>query len=163
MRNRSLPLLLLALAACGTEGADGEVRAGDCGQPDDKVVAIAIEEFLRVAQPRAYRYLLPVSGDTVLPEPARAALQMKGQTFLYPPDTTQQKKVLQQLSDIGPFATMVVAYRGTRLVTPDSALVTFVGHYVPIRGMKPADTTRAEIPVSCQVIWKLSRTVKKDA
>ena len=166
MSYRTLPSLLLAAgvaAACSGGGEGREVRAGKCGPPDTKVVARGAEEFVRTAQPRAYRYLIPAGGDTTLPEDARAALQMKGQTFLYPNDSAGRQALLTRLSDVGQFTTMVVAYKGTQLITKDSLVVKFAGHYVPIRGMQPAGSITGEIPFSCQTVWKLSRTVKRES
>src|SRR5687767_2983353 len=94
--------LLAAIACSGGGSADGKptvVKAGACGQPDAKLVAAAVPEFIRTAQPRALRYLVPATSDTSLPEAGRAALQMKGQTFLYPNDTAQRTQIINRLSD----------------------------------------------------------------
>ena len=154
--------LFAAIACSGGGSADGKpkvVKAGACREPDAKLVATAVPEFVRTAQPRALRYLVPATSDTSLPEEGRAALQMKGQTFLYPNDTTQRTQLINRLSDAGEFATMLVAYKGVRLVTPDSAVVEFAGHYIATRGVPASPSIQGEVPFVCQTVWKLARTV----
>ena len=154
--------LLAAIACSGGGSADGKpkvVKAGACGEPDAKLVAAAVPEFIRTAQPRALRYLVPATSDTSLPEAGRAALQMKGQTFLYPNDTAQRTQLINRLSDAGEFTTMLVAYKGARLVTRDSAVVEFAGHYIATRGVPASPSIQGEVPFVCQTVWKLARTV----
>ena len=161
LRPRLLVALPVIAAACGGSGGDSRPRPGACGEPDAKVVAAAVVEFVAMAQPRAYRYLLPTGGDSILPDAARAALQMKGQTFLFPADSAQRRQVMNRLADGGDWTTMLVAYRGTQLVTRDSAVVRFGGHYVSVRGTPPPASVSAEVPFVCSVVWKLARTAKK--
>lgn len=166
MNTRLLSVLALAATtACsgGGETAGGTsrpVKPGACGQPDAKLVAAAVPEFIRTAQPRAVRYLVPATSDTSLPEAGRAALQMKGQTFLYPNDSAMRQQIINRLSDAGEYTTMLVAYKGTKLVARDSAVVQFAGHYIATRGVPSSPSIQGEVPFVCQTVWKLARTVK---
>ena len=151
--------LIAALACSGGGSADAKPKPGVCGQPDAKLVATAVPEFVRTAQPRALRYLVPATSDSSLPDAGRTALQMKGQTFLYPNDTTQRTALINRLSDAGEYTTLLVAYKGVRLVTRDSAVVVFAGHYIPTRGVPAFPSISGEVPFVCQTVWKLARTV----
>ncbi len=128
---RAFVLLLVLLSACGGERSDARARATSaCGLLPDAAVATAVTEYVKLASPTPQRFLFAATTDSGLPDPAVVALQNKGPTYFYPPDTAQRRKVRELLSSVGSYATLLVVRRSAPAPVDSQAVVRLGGHYV---------------------------------
>lgn len=119
---------LVILAACG--GKSGGVQpASACPAFDGPEYATAVETFIDSLDPAPARFLTYPSGDSALPDGARSALEQKGPTYLFPLDSTLQKKQLADLEAKGSFPTLLVLYLGTEPQGQGKA-ARFTGRFV---------------------------------
>lgn len=122
---------LLAVMACGGGGSDARPRVTSaCGLFPDAAVATAVTEYIKLARPTPQRFLFAATTDSGLPDPAVVALQNKGPTYFYPPDTAQRRKVRELLSSVGGYATLLVVRRPAPNPVDSQAVVRLGGHYV---------------------------------
>lgn len=126
-----LMLMLAGTPACGGgEQGTAKAAAGRCGPLSDDAVGIAVTEYVKQASPTPQRFLFAAATDSTLPDAAVAALQNKGPTFFYPPDSAQQVKVREQLAAVGGYATLLVVRRPAPAPSDTLAVVRLGGHYV---------------------------------
>jgi hypothetical protein len=140
---RTTVALLLGLAAAcggdraadaGTGGKEQAARAGAgttaaCSKADTTAVALAVLDFIAKATPSAQRYLNAVGTDSALPDDGLKALQDKGPTYFYSSDSSAQRKLREKLAVDGPWATLLVVYRG-QTATDSGVDIRLGGHYV---------------------------------
>ena len=92
------------------------------------MIAAAVTQYVVTLVPRPQRFL--VSVDSAVPDAARAALQGKGPTYLYSSDSALRKQVLDRLSHVGDYPTLLLSFRGMQSVDRDHAVVRLGGRYV---------------------------------
>ena len=162
---RLLPLARLAAVAgialaCGEGGDNRQVASssgrGSCRAPDDTVVARAVTEFVKQVVPTPQRYLATVASDSAIPDLARVALQDKGPTYLYPPDSALRAKVVQKLISVGDYTAMAVVYHGTDVHDGKHAVVKLGGHFVDVgKGVAPSVTGQIQFTCDSTKTWKV--------
>ena len=136
-----------ALIACGlTAGAIGALvlvagrrtpppvlRAGlpPCARAEGSVVGPAVLAYITAQhRPTPQRFLFAAGTDSALPDPGVVALQDKGPTYMYPANPTQRAVVRAKLAKAGPWASLLVSYRGLRLADSTHAVVRLGGIFV---------------------------------
>ncbi|HEY0931075.1 MAG TPA: hypothetical protein VGE27_14240 [Gemmatimonas sp.] len=130
--------IVSALAACGGGTSDKRVAAADtvaagpsCADRDTTAVGLAVRDYITNARPTPQRFLSAVGTDSALPEDGFKVLQDKGPTYFYTSDPKGQAQVREKLEYAGPYATMLVVYRGkTEADNGNAVTVTLGGHYV---------------------------------
>jgi len=125
---RSVVLGALTALACGTGASGGSARGG-CGTPGDSVISAAVNQYVVGLTPRPQRFLLAV-GDSSLPDAARSALQAKGPTYLYPPDSALRRQVHDKLTGVGDYPTLLLSYGGLQQMEENRAVVRLGGRFV---------------------------------
>ncbi|BAH37553.1 MAG TPA: hypothetical protein DGD08_15375 [Gemmatimonas aurantiaca] len=130
--------LVSALAACGggtsdkaKAGADTVATGPICTSRDTTAVGVAVREFITYARPTPQRFLSAAGTDSALPDDGFKVLQDKGPTYFYTSDPKGQAQVREKLEYSGPYASMLVVYRGkTEADNGNTVTVTLGGHYV---------------------------------
>ena len=131
IRSLSFALAALALACGGKPDASSAGTAhANCAPASDALVRTAVLEYVKLASPTPQRFLVAAGTDSALPEPGLRALQDKGPTYFYPPDTVQRAKLRAKLADIGMYATLLVSYKGMQTRDAGHATVRLHGTYV---------------------------------
>ncbi|MFY7922567.1 MAG: hypothetical protein ACOVSI_09145 [Gemmatimonas sp.] len=134
----TIPLALL-FAACGdatpknaSASADHEAAPGSaCVSLDTTPVGLAVLDYITTADPHPQRFLSAVGTDSALPDDGFKTLQDKGPTYFYTSDPKGQAQVKAKLESAGPYASMLVVYKGkTETENGNAVTVTLGGHYV---------------------------------
>ncbi|HEX8851324.1 MAG TPA: hypothetical protein VF761_17490 [Gemmatimonadaceae bacterium] len=86
--------------------------------------------YVKDANPYPQRFLSPALTDSALPDAGVAALQEKGPTYFFPPDSAGRAKVRGKMADVGPYTSLVVAWHGTRREADTAVVVRLSGRYV---------------------------------
>jgi hypothetical protein len=151
-----LVLGMASLAACA--GGDGRsARTARCRVPGDSAAVAATLGYLRGLMPTPQRFLVAAGTDSGVPEPVRLALQGKGPTYYYTGTEAQRKAVRDKLASVGGYTTLLVVYRGIRVVDDTSAVARFGGWYVGGQHDGKAATPRA-VHLSCTPTgWQVAR------
>jgi len=137
-------LALAILAACGGDGAQsGNVKPSPkaraaaaakvaaCRRGDTTAMYVAYREFVKVTTPTAQRFLTAAGTDSAAPEDGFRAMQDKGPSYYYSGDSTAQRKVLEKLASVGPYASLLIVHRGAvSSAGGDTVTVTLRGHFV---------------------------------
>jgi hypothetical protein len=129
--------IVSALAACGgtSEKAAAEAKTvatgPNCTSRDTTAVAVAVRDYITNARPTPQRFLNAAGTDSALPDDGFKVLQDKGPTYFYTSDPKGQAQVRERLEYSGPYASMLVVYRGkTEADNGNMVTVTLGGHYV---------------------------------
>ena len=102
-----------------------------CTNADTTPVSLAVRDFVTKADPAPQRYLSAAGTDSAVPEDGFKVLQDKGPTYYYSSDSVAQRKIREKLADVGPFASMLVVYKGQTATEGGRAIdVRLGGHYV---------------------------------
>lgn len=130
---RSFVILALVLVtgtafACSGGGSSRIDRrsAAACQQRRDSATWQAVLAYVKAASPYPQRFLSAAGTDSALPDAGVAALQEKGPTYFFPPDTAQRAKVRKHMDNMGPYTALLVAWHGAT-TDGDSALVVRLG------------------------------------
>jgi hypothetical protein len=166
---RTLPVkvmmaLLPLTLACGDGGksANPAARAskGRCGTPGDSTIARAVTEFVKQVKPTPQRFLATVASDSAIPDAARAALQDRGPTYLYPPDSVNRAKVRQKLVSVGDYTALAVVYRGMSHPDETHTVIRLGGHFVDVgKGAAPSVSAELEFACDSTTSWRFVRTI----
>ena len=118
VRPASLVVLALATAvACGGGSgstAKGAKRAAGsaCLSKDTTPVTLAVRDYISTASPTPQRYLSAAGTDSAVPQDGFKVLQDKGPTYFYGGDSVAQRKIREKLASVGPYASLLVLFRG---------------------------------------------------
>ena len=160
--------IILALAACVTTACESSAPANQavasaCGAfPSDSSYGVAALRYIEKLEPKPRRFLTAVTTDSVLPSKVFAALQQKGPGYLYPPDSADRAKVLDKLTTVGPWAALLVTWKGAQLLDETHGVIRLGGHFlVTEEGPAMMGPNRA-IHFTCDSgEWTYSRTVEE--
>jgi hypothetical protein len=153
LRRSGVGLLLGFAAACGTAACGGDSASGEradaktggkeqaaragagtapaCANADTAALALAVLDFITKATPSAQRYLNAVGTDSAVPEDGMKVLQDKGPTYFYSSDTSAQRQIRNKLAVDGPWASLLVVYRGQSATDDGNGVdIRLGGHYV---------------------------------
>ena len=121
-------------AANGKSGGKEQAASAagpSCTNADTTPVSLAVRDFVTKATPAPQRYLSAAGTDSAVPEDGFKVLQDKGPTYYYSSDSVAQRKIREKLADVGPFASMLVVYKGQTATDGGRAVdVRLGGHYV---------------------------------
>jgi hypothetical protein len=166
VRNGVLGLVVLVTAAaCGAGAKDGgadngkaQVAAGpSCTSRDTTPVSLAVLDYIKSASPTPQRYLSAYGSDSAVPDDGFKVLQDKGPTYFYNSDPKAQQQLKDKLASVGPYATLLVVYRGKDEANNGNLVtVKLGGHYVGgEHDGKPAQ--EKQIAVRCDSTgWRLT-------
>ena len=128
-------LACAGLVGCGGGGTDKSaprtprealIRAA-CQGGDDKVLRMAVTEYVKQAKPKPQRFLNAAGTDSALPPVAVEVLQGKGPTYYFSGGAEAQARAM--LHEKGDYTTLLVVPRpGAK--AERSATVRLGGHYV---------------------------------
>ena len=163
MKNPIRKLLVLTplVLACGDGGGKGSISAGragggKCGMPGDSAIALAVTAFVKTVSPTPQRFLAAVSSDSAIPDAARAALQDRGPTYLWPPDSIQRAKVRQKLISVGDYTALAVVYKGMSHPDASHTIIKLGGHFVDVgNGVPPSVTGDIEMACDSTKKWRV--------
>ncbi|MEO7521300.1 MAG: hypothetical protein ABIW79_05735 [Gemmatimonas sp.] len=143
--------ILLALAtACGgsadrqSDSGAANVNSGgkeqaavaagavpSCANADTTPVSLAVRDFITKATPTPQRYLSAAGSDSAVPEDGFKVLQDKGPTFYFSSDSVAQRKIREKLANDGPYASLLVVYKGQTTTDGGRGIdIRLGGHYV---------------------------------
>ncbi len=151
-------------ASDGKEQAAGAAPTVSCTSADTTPVSLAVREFIAKAEPTPQRFLSAFGTDSAVPEDGFKVLQDKGPTYFYSADPTQQKKILDKLAVAGPYASLLVVYRGQTASDSGRAVdVRLAGQYVGFENDgKKLPTKR--FAVRCDSTgWKIASSAEEPA
>jgi hypothetical protein len=133
-----------------------------CPSAEMAVVGPAVLAYItEQREPTPQRFLYAVGTDSALPDPGVVALQDKGPTYMYPPNPAQQAVVRAKLEKVGPWASMLVVYHGTRLADPTHAVVRLGGRYVGGKS-DGLEAPGRSVSFTCESgEWRLTRTAEE--
>lgn len=133
LRVLSLAWAAYAVTACGDRRQSPRLSS-NCADPTPALVPAAIDTYLASVLPQPRRFLIAAGTDSALPAAAEGRLQRVGPTFIFPADTTLQRRVLLRLDSIaapyGDLPTLLVTYRGVQRSNPHRAIVRLGGHFL---------------------------------
>jgi hypothetical protein len=125
-----LVVTLVTTAACsGGDSKPRPVNLRACA-PEDSATWLAVLAYVKAASPYPQRFLSPSGTDSSLPDVGVLALQEKGPTYFFPPDSAQRLKVRKKMLDVGPYTTLLVAWHGSHRETDTSLVVRLGGTYI---------------------------------
>ena len=105
--------------------------APPCPSAEQAVIGPAVLAYITEQhRPTPQRFLFAAGTDSALPDPGVVALQEKGPTYLYPANPAQQAVVRARLAKVGPWASLLVSYRGLQRSDSTHAVVRLGGHFV---------------------------------
>jgi len=136
--------------------------APPCPSAEPAVVGPAVLAYITAQrQPPPQRFLFAAGTDSALPDPGVVALQDKGPTYMYPPNPAQQAVVRAKLEKVGPWASLLVVYHGTRLADPTHAVVRLGGRYVGGKS-DGLEAPGRSVSFTCENgEWRLTRTAEE--
>jgi hypothetical protein len=120
VRHAAALSLAISLPACGS-GERTDRAAPEDLPPDPATacigtspvpVAIAVQDFIRSAEPTPERFLNAATTDSALPAAAEVVVSRKGPMFYWLPDETAQQQMQAKLERDGPWVNMLVVVRG---------------------------------------------------
>ncbi len=116
----------------GTAAGDGAAAAvSGCISADTTAVALAVRDYIGKALPTPQRYLSAAGTDSAVPEDGFKVLQEKGPTYFYGGDSASHRKIREKLASVGPYASLLVIYKGTTETDGGNAVtVQLAGQYV---------------------------------
>ena len=125
---------VVLLAACASEQeqqAPTPDATSYCEEsPGSDVYAEALTHYMAGVMPTPRRFLNAAGTDSALPERVLEAVQDKGPTYFYPGDEAGRQVVLAKLKDAGPWATLLVVWRGNEVQNDSTVVIRLAGHYV---------------------------------
>ncbi len=86
--------------------------AAACRSADTTPVSLTVRDYLTTASPTPQRYLSASGTDSAVPEDGFKVLQDKGPTYFCGGDSVAQRKLREKLAVAGPYASMLVLFRG---------------------------------------------------
>ncbi len=131
----ALAVIALLLNACGggdkaAVGKDDAVLSS-CAEADTTAVMVAVREYITTASPTPQRYLSAAGTDSAVPEDGFKVLQDKGPTYFYGGDSTAQRKIREKLASVGPYASLLVLFKGkTETADGNDVTITLGGQYI---------------------------------
>ncbi|HEX2716857.1 MAG TPA: hypothetical protein VHM67_04200 [Gemmatimonadaceae bacterium] len=133
---RSLVILALTFVAGAAFACSGGSSQADrrslaaCHQRRDSATWQAVIAYAKSASPYPQRFLSAAGTDSALPDAGVAALQEKGPTYFFPPDTAQRAKVRKHMDNMGPYTALLVAWHGATAEADSALVVRLSGRYV---------------------------------
>jgi hypothetical protein len=163
-----LAVLLATMAgACGGGAGDQTADRGNkqaaaapaCSSRDTTPVGLAVLEYIKSAVPTPQRYLSAAGTDSAVPDDGFKVLQDKGPTYFYTSDPKAQQQIKDKLASVGPYASLLVVYRGTQETNDGNTVtVSLGGHYVGGEHDGKEAATRS-IQVQCDSSgWRVAAT-----
>ena len=130
--SRALPLLVLgtALTAIACDSGPDLIA---CPAPTADLIQIAAVAYIDSLEPTPRKFLFATMsawGDSALPDAAAKALDGKGPSYLYPPDSATNKVVRDRLIRSGPFSGFLPFYHGMQVHGDTAVDFTFSGRFV---------------------------------
>jgi len=127
----ALGFLLLAACASEQEQAPSPDATSFCEEsPGSDVYAEAFNHYMAGLMPTPRRFLSAAGTDSALPERVFEGVQDKGPTYFYPGDEAGRQVVRAKLRDAGPWATLLVIWRGNEVQSDSTVAIRLAGHYV---------------------------------
>ena len=130
-------LLILAIAATGVafacSGGSSEANRRSfaaCQQRRDSATWHAVLAYVKNATPYPQRFLSPAGTDSALPDAGVAALQEKGPTYFFPPDSAKRAQVRKHMDNQGPYTALLVAWHGATVEADTGLVVRLSGRYI---------------------------------
>lgn len=162
---------LLLAAACAGDAPESGRRAASRAVPPQCAAfptAAASREatlaYLEGLTPKPLRFLTAAGTDSALPDPAFAALQGKGPSYLYPPANPDAlAKLHDRLDRVGPWATLLVAWKGAERLGDSTAVIRLRGHYIIGEGQGTSAPPRAIRFVCSTQGWKVAEVREERA
>ncbi len=160
LRVLSLAWAAYAVIACGDRRQSPRLSS-NCADPTPALVPAAIDPYLASVLPKPRRFLVAAGTDSALPAAAEGRLQRVGPTFIFPADTTLQRRILRRLDSIaaayGDLPTLLVTYRGVQRSNPHRAIVRLGGHF--LGGANDGKVAHRTVQFVCQTAgWNVQST-----
>lgn len=151
-----------AIGESGKEQAGLVSGAAVCANADTTPVGLAVRDFITKASPTPQRYLSAAGTDSAIPDEGFKVLQDKGPTYFYSSDTSAQRTIRDKLAEVGPYASLLVVYRGQTPVEGGRAVdLRLGGHYVGgTHDGKVAATKRYTIRCD-STRWRIERSAEE--
>jgi hypothetical protein len=156
----TLAAVLATLACSGGDSKPRPVNLQACA-PEDSATWLAVLAYIKASSPYPQRFLSPSGTDSSLPDIGVLALQEKGPTYFFPPDSAQRLKVRKKMDDVGPFTTLLVAWHGKHRDTDTSMVVRLGGTYIGGPHNAEPGTPRAFRFGCDQGKWRLRATTEE--
>jgi hypothetical protein len=119
---------VLMLAAC----SGGEKKTSNgvvCRQSKDSATWRAVVSYAKSSDPYAQRFLSAARSDSALPDVGVEALQDRGPTWFFPPDSAGRTKVRDRLND-GIANTLLVFWHGAVPEGDTAMVIRLNGRYI---------------------------------
>ena len=123
-------LAVAGIVACSSGGSGGSSASASCRQSPDSATSQAVLAYIKEANPYPQRFLSAALTDSALPDVGVEALQVKGPTYFFPPDSAGRTKLRKKLDDVGPYTSLLVAWHGMSREADTALVVRLSGRYV---------------------------------
>lgn len=125
-----LALAVLTAACSGGSGSSRSSASASCRQSPDSATWLAVLSYIKNASPYPQRFMTPALTDSALPEVGVAALQEKGPTYFFPPDSAGRLKLRKKLDDVGPYTSLLVSWHGMTREADSALVIRLSGTYI---------------------------------
>ena len=162
IRTAILMPVVCVVTACESRPSSKRGDASSCGTfPSDSSYAVSALKYIERLQPQPRRFLNAVTTDSALPPKVFEALQQKGPGYLFPPNPSDRAKVLDKLTTVGPWAALLVTWKGAQLLDSEHGVIRLGGHFIVVEEGQAMAPRRA-IHFTCENgNWTYSRTVEE--
>jgi len=127
----SAMLVAAALILTACSGGKGKKTSNGvpCREPTDSAAWKAIIAYTKSVDPYPQRFLSAARSDSALPDVGVAALQDRGPTWFFPPDSAGRTKVRDRLND-GVANTLLVYWHGVQQEADTAIAIRLNGRYI---------------------------------
>ena len=121
--------LVLAAACSGGDGKKASSGAA-CRQSADSATWRAVIAYTKGSNPYPQRFLSAALSDSALPDVGVEALQDRGPTWFFPPDSAGRTKVRNRMDEGITYTTLLVAWHGLTREADTAVVVRLGGRYI---------------------------------
>ena len=125
-----LAAVLILVVACSGDGKKSSSSGIACRQTADSATWRAVIAYAKSANPYPQRFLSAALSDSALPDVGVEALQDRGPTWFFPPDSAGRTKVRNRMQEGVTYTTLLVAWHGLTRQPDSSVVVKLGGRYI---------------------------------
>jgi hypothetical protein len=151
----------VAAAGCGEKpaadvpAAAAAPVASACAGVSPSAEYVAFIEYIKATSPSPQRFLTAAGTDSAAPEDGFRAMQDKGPSYFFAGDDAAKEKLKQKLAAVGPYASLLIVFRGaTPSTNGDTINVALGGHFFGGEHDGVKATSRNMIIACTDSAWK---------
>lgn len=159
------------LAACGgkpaadvASGSAGAAATSACADLKPSAQYVGFLSYIKETSPTPQRFLTAAGTDSAAPDDGFRAMQDKGPSYFYGGDDAAKEKLKEKLASVGPYASLLIVYRGeTTSTNGDTVTYALGGHYIGGEHDGVKAMSRNVVVVCADTAWKAVSAVADSA